>query len=195
MRRGSPGRPTVIDLEDGSSVMASIQFEGPSFAGKGAEPARPNAPEPITIDFSAKPTAEEMSTLKKSFDDAWKQTSDDLEKLRLLSQQASTFAAAEQRHELVKSLSQAFAMEEKLFLKSMEDDGAESWDRRPGVLELSNMVKFSARSAPEEVLQDIESLRSTACAPTCWLPWLKPWSMWVEFRYTYRFESLGTFNR
>jgi hypothetical protein len=83
------------------------------------------------------------------------------EKLQILAGRGMSLAAADRQVELANLLDEAFALGEKLFRKSIDDDPHMSWDSRPGAAELSMLVGTAARILPETVLEGIRRVHTS----------------------------------
>jgi hypothetical protein len=83
------------------------------------------------------------------------------QRLRILVERSMGLASSERWTELSNVLVEAFALGEKSFRKSVDDDPHASWRRCLGATELSTLVEVLAKSAPQMLLENIGNLRTS----------------------------------
>lgn len=83
------------------------------------------------------------------------------QRLQALVERGVSLVSSEQWAELSDVLADAFALGEKLFRKSVDEDPQASWRSRPGADGLSTLVETAAKKVPREVLEKIRNLHTS----------------------------------
>ena len=160
----------VLDLGSESTGMEGINLPGESITlissekGTRASEEDSNFIEPIERDTVQAFDLSSPVSLAESLEDSektLKKTVDAREWLEILVGRGVSLIAGERPDELANVLAEAFALGEKLFRKSIDEDRQASWESRPGGNELSTLVEAAARVVPQTVLERIRNVRTS----------------------------------
>jgi len=107
------------------------------------------------------PSPEDVARFLDDSEETFKKAGDPEQKLRILVERGVSLASSERRAELSNILADAFALGEKLFRKSVDEDPQASWNGRPGARGLSTLVEAAAKTAPQIVLERIRNMHTS----------------------------------
>jgi hypothetical protein len=148
---GSPGEMHV------NIVFSNSRNQGPL-----QEPA--SAPKVNTdgaMSVLQPPSPEDLAGFLEGSEEASGNGQNPEQQLEVLLERGLSLVSADRQAELSNALTDAFAVGEKLFRKSVNDDPQASWKDRPGAGALSILVESAAKSAPRLVLEKIRNTHNS----------------------------------
>jgi hypothetical protein len=157
------GGQNIVELSDSpiedhlSVVLSNASAQAPPANLSIAERPEGDDAEPTV----QTPSSEDLASYLDDSEKALERDGDPEQRLQILLARGVSLVSAERPAELSNVLAEAFALGEKLFRKSVDDNPQASWKDRPGAGVLSALVELTAKKAPQVVLERLKSVQTT----------------------------------
>jgi hypothetical protein len=160
--------PVIMSSENRPTIMSQVILSGETNAvasdqqlestQRTAEPTLNSAK--IADKSLAAPNVEDLNRLIVKSENALKEAGSDEERLPILIQQVEVLASAGQREKLSGVLSEVFALAERLFRKSVNEESKVRWNKRTGAADLTALVEICARQIPQILMSTIRNVQT-----------------------------------